>query len=71
MEARITHVQTNISGIASMVNDIIDTQENQMQDTKWIKDKLAEIEDPTVITLRSAGYQNRCSPLTYPHMHVA
>lgn len=44
-EDRIIHIETNVSGITSTVNDIIDTQETHMQETKWIKEKLADIED--------------------------
>lgn len=56
MQDRISHVETNISDITTTVNDIIDTQESHMQDNKWIKDKLADLED------RSRRIKNRDSP---------
>lgn len=45
IEDRLSYVETNIGKITTTVNDIIDTQENQMQDNKRLKDKLGDTED--------------------------
>lgn len=45
LETRVTHIAANIGDITNTVNDIIDTQEDQAQDTKWLKDKIADIKD--------------------------
>lgn len=38
LENRVTHIAANIGDIANTVNYIIDTQEDQAQDTKWFKE---------------------------------
>lgn len=40
----VSHIDANLGDIATTVNDIIDAHVH-VADTKWIKDKLADIED--------------------------
>lgn len=45
LEDRVSHIEANMEDFTKTVNDIIHTQEKQTHDTKWIKDKIADIED--------------------------
>lgn len=45
LEDKVTYIEANIGDLTNTVNDIIDTQEDQAQDTKWLKDKIVDIED--------------------------
>lgn len=45
LEDRVSHIEANMGNITATVNDIIDGHEDQVRDTKWIKDKLADTED--------------------------
>lgn len=72
IEDRLSHVETNIGRINTTVNDLINTQESHMQDNKWIKDKLLDLEDRSRRNnTRSTGYRNQSNPLTYLLMYTA
>lgn len=44
VEERTSYIESNLGDITAMVNDIIDSQDKQMED-KWIKDKSSDLED--------------------------
>lgn len=39
------HIEANVEDLATTVNNLIDAHDDQVDDQKWIKDKLADIED--------------------------
>lgn len=40
----MSHIESNIGDITTTDNDIIDTQDEQVADNKWFKNKRADIE---------------------------
>lgn len=62
LEDRVSHIEANIGDITTTINDIIDTQEDHAQDTKWIKDKLADIEDRSRNNIKIRGIPESVQP---------
>lgn len=45
VEARIEHVENKMGDFASTINDLVDANEDREEESAWIKNKIADIED--------------------------